>query len=899
MFDRALEAYRAAVVWWVDTASRFAVAVLLAATAATAATSYYTVKNLAINTDTNSMLSRDLPFREAQDELRAAFPQLSGLLMVVVEAENPDLTEDATAAIAARLKTRPDLYKTVYHPGGDPFFQENGLLFLDVDELVDLADELTSAQPLLATLAQDPSLRGLASVLVDILEGVADGTTEVKDIDLVFDGVVDTIEAQIAGRHHYLSWKKLMQGGEVTREQRRQFIILQPRLDHSRFQPAGPAMDFIRISAIELGYDQAHGVRVRLTASVALAHEEIRSVSKGAGLAGLLSLLLVAVLLGVGLRSVKLVLATLLTLVYGLVWTAAFAIAAIGYLNLMSVAFAVLFVGLGVDFGIHFALRYREEVERGVDNAAALRGAARGVGDALTLCALMAAIGFYSFIPTAYTGVSELGLISGTGMFIALFASFTVLPAVLAILPLRGRGGGGGERRIAAVERALERGAGGIVMGACVLGAVGLVFAVQTRFDFNPFSLKDPTTESVQTMLDLFAESDASPFTIAILAADADAAATTAERLERLPEVDRAITLKDYVPDQQDEKIEIIEEVGMFLLPVLTVADPTAAPDVDLRREMRRLDRALAIFAATPVAGDYPSTGRLAAALAAFEDRFSGNGSALFELQDRLLATLGKRLSVLERALQARPIALDDLPDLVVARQLAADGRSRIEVYPTEDISDNDALRRFVSAVQAIAPRATDTPVTLLGAGDAVVDALRRAVLLAVVLIALALVGLLRSPMDATLVLLPLLLAGILTVAATVWFDVPFNFANVIVLPLLLGLGVASGIHLVMRHRVEGDGSSALQRTSLLQTSTPRAVLFSALTTIGSFGTLAISSHRGTSSMGLLLTITIGLTLVCTLIVLPAMLALSRRRRQRLAAATGGTGALDGSIGVG
>jgi preprotein translocase subunit SecF len=314
---------------------------------------------------------------------------------------------------------------------------------------------------------------------------------------------------------------------------------------------------------------------------------------------------------------------------------------------------------------------------------------------------------------------------------------------------------------------------------------------------------------------------------------------------------------------------------------------------------MHRLDRALAIFAATPVAGDYPSTGRLAAALAAFEDRFSGNGSALLELQDRLLATLGKRLSVLERALQARPIALDDLPDLVVARQLAADGRSRIEVYPTEDISDNDALRRFVTAVQAIAPRATDTPVTLLGAGDAVVDALRRAVLLAVVLIALALVGLLRSPMDATLVLLPLLLAGILTVAATVWFDVPFNFANVIVLPLLLGLGVASGIHLVMRHRVEGDGTSALQRTSLLQTSTPRAVLFSALTTIGSFGTLAISSHRGTSSMGLLLTITIGLTLVCTLIVLPAMLVLSRRRRQRLAAATGGTGARDGSIGVG
>jgi len=653
-------------------------------------------------------------------------------------------------------------------------------------------------------------------------------------------------------------------------------------------------MDFIRTTADELGYDEANGVRVRLTASVALSHEEIRSVSEGAGLAGLLSLLLVAVLLGLGLRSVKLVLATLLTLVYGLIWTAAFAIAAIGHLNLMSVAFAVLFVGLGVDFGIHFALRYREEIDRGADNAAALRAAAGGVGDALSLCALMAAIGFYSFIPTAYTGVSELGLISGTGMFLALFASFTVLPAVLAILPLRARPGGGGERRLVPLERALERGAAGIVTGALVLGAVGLVFAIQTRFDFNPFNLKDPTTESVQTMLDLFAESDASPFTIAILAADADAAAAAAERLERLPEVDRAITLRDYVPDQQDEKIEIIEEAGRFLLPVLSLADPPAAPDNDLRRrELRRLEAALAAFAAAPVADDYPSTGRLAAALAAFEDRFSGSDSALAGLEARLLATLGKRLSILERALQARPVALEDLPDSVVARQLAADGRSRIEVYPAEDISDNEALRRFVTAVQAIAPRATDTPVTLLGAGDAVVEALRKAVLLALALIALALVVLLRSPLDATLVMLPLLLAGILTVAATVVFDAPFNFANVIVLPLLLGLGVASGIHLVTRYRGERPG------TSLLQTSTPRAVLFSALTTIGSFGTLTISSHRGTSSMGLLLTITIGLTLVCTLIVLPAMLSLLRRRRQRLAAATGGTRVRDGSIGVG
>ncbi|MFQ5955020.1 MAG: MMPL family transporter, partial [Kiloniellales bacterium] len=251
----------------------------------------------------------------------------------------------------------------------------------------------------------------------------------------------------------------------------------------------------------------------------------------------------------------------------------------------------------------------------------------------------------------------------------------------------------------------------------------------------------------------------------------------------------------------------------------------------------------------------------------------------------RLLATLEKRLKILETALQARPIGLDDLPRQVIARQLATDGRTRIEVYPKEDISDNDALRRFVTAVRRLAPRATDSPVTILEAGDAVVAALRKAVLLALVLITLSLVVLLRSPLDAGLVLAPLVLAGVLTLAWTVVFNTPFNFANVIVLPLLLGLGVASGIHLVMRTRAEAAG------TSLMQTSTPRAVLFSALTTIGSFGTLALSGHRGTASMGRLLTITIALTLVCTLIVLPAMLGLMRRRRRRLAAAAAGVSA--------
>jgi predicted RND superfamily exporter protein len=190
----------------------------------------------------------------------------------------------------------------------------------------------------------------------------------------------------------------------------------------------------------------------------------------------------------------------------------------------------------------------------------------------------------------------------------------------------------------------------------------------------------------------------------------------------------------------------------------------------------------------------------------------------------------------------------------------------RIEVFPRQDLSDPDALRRFVAAVRTVAPDAVGNPVSILESGDAVVRAFRQALVSAVAVIVLLLLALTWRPLDAVLVLAPLLLAAALTGAASVVLDIPFNFANVIVLPLLLGAGVDSAIHLVHRYRND-DGI-----TSLLRTSTARGVVFSALTTIGSFGSLMLSPHRGTATMGELLTIGVGFTLICTLIVLPALL---------------------------
>ncbi len=865
---KAANTYRRYLVAWVDGIRRYARITILVALAATVAGVYGVATQLSINTDTEDMLSADLPFRQDSNAHSVAFPQLSDNIVVVIDAATPDLADDSATMFARRLREHPQVFGSLFDPRGEPFFRTNGLLYLDIEELSNLADRLAQAQPFLGTLWRDASLRGLAGMLGLAIDEVTKekGATPFE-IARVLNAIAEVAERQAAGRFGLLSWELLMGKVKDDADESRRLIVIQPALDYASLAPAEQAMKLLREIARDLALDSEHGVSVRLTGSAALAQEELASVSQGMGLAAALSLILVAVLLVVGLGSPRLAGATVATLLMGLTWTAAFALVAIGSLNLISVAFAVLFIGLSVDFGIHFGLRYREAIDAGAGHKAALEQAASGVGGALTLSAVAAAIGFFSFLPTDYRGLAELGLIAGVGMFIALFANVTVLPALLTLMPLSPK----------PVRRAPMRLGGrtgssrAIAWGALALGLAALALVPAARFDFDPLNLKDPSTESVGTLLDLMEQSRTSPYSITVLAPNLDAAVTLAGRLSKLDEVDDTATLIDYVPKNQDEKLAVIEDMALFLAPAFAAAPGKASIDPASRAAavmtlQGDLDRLAGAAKGAPQ-GD--AAGRLSSALAAL----IGSG-ALAELEARLMTLLPGRLRALSDSLDAGPVTFDDLPDSLRRRQVAADGRASVEVYPKENLHQHQALRRFVEAVRAVALHATGSPVVILEAGNTVVGAFRDAAVLAFVAIAVLLAVLLRRLRDVALVFSPLVLAALLTVAASVLFGLPFNFANVIVLPLLFGLGVANGIHLVLRRRDEGGV------TEVMASSTPRAVVFSALTTIGSFASIALSSHPGTASMGMLLTIAITLTLACTLIVLPALMTLDEKKRE-------------------
>ena len=875
----AAESHRRVLVAWVDLVRRGAVAVVIAAALVAAATGAYVVHAFRINTDTEDMLSPELPFRQHSRALSEAFPQFSDNIVVVIDADSADLADDAAERLAVRLRERPNLFGSVFDPRGGPFFRRNGLLFLETDALNDLADRLADAQPFLGTLWRDPSLRGLFDILsLAMDESVAgDGGAPMGVADVVAS-VADVVEAEAEGRFRLLSWRALMTGTRGNAADRRRVILIQPRLDFGSLRPAESAMTALRALITEMVYDGAAGVNVRLTGSAALAEEELESVEEGMGLAAILSLFLVAVLLSVGLGSPRLTIATVLTLVCGLIMTAAFAFAVVGELNLISVAFAVLFIGLSVDFGIHFVLRYREALIGGRTQDAALGEAAAGVGGALTLCTVAASIGFFSFLPTDYRGLAELGLIAGVGMFVALAANLTILPALITLMgspapPPAARAGAP-----ARLARAIENHPRAVIASALALTLAAGLLAPWARFDFDPLNLKDRRTESVSTLFDLMADSRTSPYSATVLAPSLDAADALARRLSSLDPVESTATLSDYVPAAQTEKLEIIDAMSFFLAPALSnrYAKPPPGPD-ERAAALTRVRERLAAFAATSRdAASRAAAERLSRAFDRLEAKGGTDGDALASLERRLIALFSERIRELGDSLAAEPFARADLPDEIKRRAVAADGRARLEIYPKENLHDREALERFVSAVRAVAPDAIGSPVVILEAGNTVVGAVRDAAVLAFVVIAILMGVLLRSVRDALFVFAPLVVAAVLTVAASVLLRLPFDFANVIVLPLLFGLGVANGVHLVVRGREDSVAGA------VMGTSTPRAVVFSALTTVGSFGTIALSSHPGTAGMGVLLTISIGFTLVASLTVLPALMRLTWERRERV-----------------
>src|ERR1700676_2214848 len=827
--------------------------------------SWYAATHFAMTTDVNQLISSNIPWRQREAAFEKAFPQFE-LIVAVIDATTPELVDEATAALVQRLSQRKDLFHSIEQPKGGSFFAENGLLFESVDELTPQMKMLTQAQRLVQVLAGDPTLRGVIQALQFGLLGVQGGQITLDNMTWPLTIAADAIEKVNAGQPASFSWHQLVEGRAATFDERLRLLSIRATLDYSELEPGQRASDAIRQAANDLDFASKYQARLRLTGPVPMADEEFATIKENAALNATVTIAIVLLILWLALRWARIIFAVFVSLLVGLSITAALGLLMVGTLNLISVYFAVLFVGLGVDFGLQFSVRYRAERNNVDDLRMALLEAGSRAGAPLTLAAFATAAGFLSFLPTVYRGVSELGLIAGVGMLIAFATSITLLPALLSLLKPPGAPAQLGYAALAPVDRFLERHRLPILVMTLLVVAAGVPLLYWLRFDFNPINLRSPKAESVATYLELKNGAESGANDIEVLEPSLTTADQAAAQLRALPEVLRVLTLSSFIPDNQQQKLPLIQNAAKTLVPALNPTasspPPTDAQNVSMINST--------IDALNRLAGDGAGTGAVAARrlAAAMTKLAQADPSVRQRAELVFVQPLRTALDDLRNLFKAKEVNRANLPSGLVSQWVTPNGQARVDVAPKGDANDNATLRAFARAVQSVAPTATEGPISILEARRAVVTAFIEAGACALVSIGILLWLTLRRLGDVLLTLVPLLLACVVTLEICVLVDLPLNFANIIALPLLLGVGVAFKIYYIMAWR-EGQ-------TNLLQSVLTRAVMYSALTTATAFGSLWFSSHPGTSSMGKLLAISLMTTMAAAALFQPILMGKPR-----------------------
>ncbi|HTV35820.1 MAG TPA: MMPL family transporter [Xanthobacteraceae bacterium] len=848
---------------------RYAWPVIAGALLLAVLSSWYAATHFSMTTNINQLISNHIPWREREAALEKAFPHFQ-TVVAVIDAPTPEFAEEATGALKQRLSQQPKMFLSIQEPGGGPFFAQNGLLFLKSDELAARMGALTQATRLIQVLAGDPSLRGALQALQFGLLGVQSGRITLDAMSWPLTLAANAIEEVNAGKPASFSWRELVTGKPAKTDELRRFLQVRVALDYSSLEPGQKASDAIRQAAKDLDFAGKYQARLRLTGPVPLTDEEFSTITENAGVNATVTIAVVLFILWMALRWWRIIFAVFVTLVVGLSITAALGLLMVGTLNLISVYFAVLFVGLGVDFGIQFSVRYRAERHEVDDLHTALLQAGRRAGAPLTLAALATAAGFLSFLPTAYRGVSELGLIAGVGMLIAFATSVTLLPALLSRLNPPSEPEPLGYAVLAPVDRFLERNRVPILIATAAAVVAGLPLLYWLQFDFNPMNLRSSKVESVATYLELKNDPNSGANDIQVLQPNLAAADQLAGKLRALPEVARAVTLSTFIPDAQQQKLAIIDNAAKTLNgalnPPALAAPPTDAQNVSMINST--------VEALNRLAGDAKGPGadaarRLAAAMTVLG---KADQAARQRADVTIAQPLRTALDQLRDLFKAKQISRETIPADVTQQWVTPDGQARIEVAPKGDANNNAVLERFADAVQAVAPDATEGPISILDARRTVVIAFIEAGACALASIAVLLWFTLRRIGDVLLTLVPLLLACVVTLEICVIVGLPLNFANIIALPLLLGVGVAFKIYYIMAWR-EGQ-------TNLLQSVLTRAVIFSALTTATAFGSLWFSSHPGTSSMGKLLAISLLTTMAAAALFQPVLMGKPREQEK-------------------
>jgi hopanoid biosynthesis associated RND transporter like protein HpnN len=827
-----------------------------------AASAIYTARHFAIDTDINNLLSPKLPWRQQEIAFHEAFPQTIDLILVDVGAATPEAATAAARDLQGALAGKPELFRSIGGALDSPFIHRNGLLFLATDQIRHLTGQLITAKPIIGGLASDPSLRGMVQVLSGLLGYAKQGFVSLDGMAPTLNLAADTLDGVAKGGPVQFSWKTLVQG-EARPLDLHHFVEVWPVLDRDVLEPGGRATAAIRDIANQLGLKAKYGADVTLTGPVIISDNEFAGVHEGIALNSAVTGAIVLIILWLALRSLRLVAAVAVNIGVGLLITAAGGLLMVGALNPISLAFAVLFVGLGADFAIQYTVRYRAERHDLNDLARALYAAAEWVGIPLTLAAGAAAAGFLSFTPTAYSGLAQLGIIAGFGMVIAYLTSLTLLPALIRALGAPPEPKPLNLPAMAPVDAFLKRHRVAVIVTTVLIVTAGLPALPRLQFNFNPLALENQKSAALTS---LFRLGKSVPLSTAHVIVPQDQVGNVAKKLAALPEVATTWTLDSFVPKDQDQKLPVIEAAEKALDPALRASPRPAPSDEENVAALKQGVAALQDAAGQSGGAGADAARRLADALGKLAQ---ADATQRVRVTDAFVRPLHLDLGDVAESLTAGPVTRASLPPELVRDWVTPDSRERIEIWPKGDANDNANISRFARAVQAAQSGASGEAIGSIEWGSTIVEAFAEAAALALLSIAILLWIVLRRFTDVLVTLTPLLVAGIVTLEICALTGFQLNYANIIALPVLLGIGVAFKIYYVTAWR-RGE-------SKFLQSVLTRAVFYSTLLTATAFGSLWLSNQPGISSMGKLLALSLVCTLTSAALFQPALMGEPRR----------------------
>src|ERR1700726_3380818 len=677
-------------------------AVIIAGTLLMLGAAAFDAARFSINTDIEGLISEDLPWHQRQIALSKAFPEKG--IIAVVKAPSAENAEQATNALVRALSRQPDLFPLVEQPDSGDFFERNGLLFEPLAEVTKSADGFTRIQPFIATLALDPSLRGAMRTLSFASAGVKGGQIGLDQLAWPLSLADQTLSDVLAGRPATFSWQALLQGHPPPGKQLRHFVEVQPVLDFSALQPGHKAEEGLRRVAADLHLQDNFSATVDLTGQVPMNDERFSVIRYSAVRDTSTAVLGVLIILWLALRSWKIISAVFFSLVVGLATTAALGLAVVSAFNLISIAFFVLFVGLGVDFGIQFSVRYRAERHDHPDLYEALRWAARKAANPLSLAAAATAVGFFAFLPTSYHGLSELGLISGCGMLIAFACSITLVPAMLGLLKPPGEPAPVGFRSLAPLDDFLQRHRIAVIAGTFLVVLAGTPLLFQLTFDFNPVNLQRPDSPSVVTYRELQSDPERSGNDAEILAPSLAKADEVAKRLTALPEVSLTLTLNSLIPANQDQKTAALKAASQRLGPALN--PPMVRPAPGDQENIAALQNAAEALSAAAGNGNGSSAEAARHVSDLLRQLASADAGIRAKADAAIMPPLTYDLDLLRKSLAPELVTIRTMPPDLVRDWVAPDGQARVQALPKGDPYDANMLRDFATAVLRAEPSA-------------------------------------------------------------------------------------------------------------------------------------------------------------------------------------------------